>query len=70
MEVLDEDTLQMLNIVTKSTTDRKFKLTPDDAHKILSRKTAKDQEIMGIPKPCNLIISRLAVGPPAIRPSI
>ena len=41
-----------------------------DALSILGKIPKKDQELMGIPNPKNLIISRLAVGPPQIRPSI
>ena len=56
IEMVDDDTLKTLSITTKSATDKKFKLSPDDALKILSRISEEDQKLMGVPKPKNLII--------------
>jgi len=42
IEMADDDALKTLAINTKSATDKKFKLSPDDAMRILSRISAKD----------------------------
>jgi len=68
--MVSDDALNILSLNTKSATDKKFSLAADDALKILGRISKKDQTLMGIPSPKNLIIQRLAVGPPSIRPSI
>ena len=70
IEIFELDALQILNISSKSQNETKFKLTPDQALKVLQKIKTADALLMGIPKPANLIISRLAVGPPAMRPSV
>ena len=42
VEMLDDDALKILSLNTKSATDKKFKLSPDDAMRILSRISDKD----------------------------
>ena len=68
---MDEDAIKLLSLEQKSrSTDKRIKLMPDDTLNILSKIDRKDQALMGIPSPQNMIIEVLAVGPPQIRPSV
>jgi DNA-directed RNA polymerase beta' subunit len=42
----------------------------DEAHQILSKISKDDQILLGIEKPENIIIRRLAVAPPPVRPAV
>ena len=50
--------------------DMKKNLQAEEAFKVLQKITPQDAEVLGIKNPENLIIRRLAVAPPAVRPSV
>ena len=50
--------------------DQKVNLMADEALKVLVKVNKEDAELIGISKPENLIIRRLAVAPPPVRPSV
>jgi DNA-directed RNA polymerase II subunit RPB1 len=43
---------------------------PEDAYKILSKIRFEDEDLMGVRNCKNLIIKKLIVAPPAVRPSV
>ena len=45
-------------------------LTAEDALKVLSKVNKEDSDLIGICRPDSLIIRRLAVAPPPVRPSV
>ncbi|CDW74169.1 dna-directed rna polymerase ii subunit rpb1-like [Stylonychia lemnae] len=53
-----------------NTADFKAIVQPEDAFRVLSRIPPEEQELIGIKKPQNMIIKRLLVCPPPVRPSI
>ena len=53
-----------------SKSDQVESLMPEDALKILIKVSKEDADILGISKPQNYIIRRLAVCPPCVRPSV
>lgn len=54
----------------RSRPDMKQTLQAEDALKVLKKISAQDQELLGIENPENLVIRKLAVAPPPVRPSV
>lgn len=70
LEFYDEQSMKFLNLANKNNNDKKGRLLPEEALRILSRISKEDQFLLGIKRPENMIIDVLAVGPPPMRPSV
>lgn len=50
--------------------DKKQSIWPEDVLRVFSHISEIDQNLMGIKKPQNMILKRLLVAPPPVRPSV
>lgn len=53
-----------------TSSDMRGEVWPEDVNRVFSKLTEEEQELLGLKKPSNMIIKRLLVCPPSVRPSV